>query len=235
MSLSSFHSQGFQIVRNVFSETELLELRAEADRISTEAESACVRNVVPKSKMFQELAVDQRIAALLPENTNLVRSILFDKTPASNWPVQWHQDLTIAVREKIEMEGYGLWSLKGNIPHVQPPLSVLESMVTIRIHLDPTTEENGALKVISESHRDGIHPKKNFTEKEQQNCVTCECNPGDILLMRPLIWHSSARSTSPSHRRILHFEFAKPSLLNPRLQWHYTRFPLWSLFSESTK
>jgi len=32
-----------------------------------------------------------------------VKAILFDKTPSMNWYVTWHQDLTIAVKEKIEV------------------------------------------------------------------------------------------------------------------------------------
>jgi hypothetical protein len=38
-----------------------------------------------------------------------VRALFFDKTPEANWPVLWHQDLTIAVAGH---EGWGPWSVK---------------------------------------------------------------------------------------------------------------------------
>jgi len=47
-----------------------------------------------------------------------VRGILFDKTPDANWTVPWHQDLSIAVRERVEVAGYGPWSVKAGVPHV---------------------------------------------------------------------------------------------------------------------
>src|SRR5712672_404935 len=77
-----------------------------------------------------------------------VRGILFDKTPGANWKVMWHQDLTIAVREQVETDGYGPWSEKAGVVHVQPPREVLESMLAVRIHLDASTAGNGPLRVL---------------------------------------------------------------------------------------
>jgi hypothetical protein len=51
----------------------------------------------------------------------------------------------------------------------------------------------------------------------------CICEPGDVLLMSPLLLHSSLRSTKPNRRRILHFEYAPPNALDPRLTWHETQ------------
>jgi len=34
-------------------------------------------------------------------------ALLFDKLPRANWLVAWHQDLTIAVRERFDTEGFG--------------------------------------------------------------------------------------------------------------------------------
>ncbi|MBI5175430.1 MAG: hypothetical protein SFV17_00300 [Candidatus Obscuribacter sp.] len=52
-----------------------------------------------------------------------VRAILFDKTPAANWYVTWHQDLSIPVKERHDIAGYGPWSTKEGVLHVQPPAS----------------------------------------------------------------------------------------------------------------
>ncbi|AFM02582.1 Phytanoyl-CoA dioxygenase (PhyH) [Bernardetia litoralis DSM 6794] len=78
----------------------------------------------------------------------VVKSIYFDKPQNSNWYVPYHQDLTISVDRKIELKGFNYWTVKQNQFAVQPPLQILENIVTIRIHLDETNENNGALRVI---------------------------------------------------------------------------------------
>ena len=58
----------------------------------------------------------------------------------------WHQDLTISVKEQVEIDGYGPWTVKAGVVNVQPPLSILERMLAIRFHLDDCDERNGVLK-----------------------------------------------------------------------------------------
>lgn len=90
-----------------------------------------------------------------PVSPVAVRGIYFDKSPAANWLVPWHQDLTLALRERREVSGFGPWSVKDGIPHVQPPVALLEKMITLRLHLDDTDETNGALRVVPGSHVHG--------------------------------------------------------------------------------
>jgi hypothetical protein len=96
---------GFEIIRDLFNEEEINSLRVEADRVARFAKSTCVRHLRGKSNLFNKLSKIQNILRLFPEQLSPVRSILFDKTPEENWPVAWHQDLTIAVREKKEING----------------------------------------------------------------------------------------------------------------------------------
>lgn len=84
-----------------------------------------------------------------------VRAILFDKTPEANWALAWHQDRTIAVRQRHQADGFDRWTVKARILHVEQPFKVLERMVTARIHLDPVDEENARLLVAVGSHRAG--------------------------------------------------------------------------------
>ena len=42
-----------------------------------------------------------------------VRAIYFDKSPEANWLVPWHQDLTLALRSRAEVPGFGPWSSEG--------------------------------------------------------------------------------------------------------------------------
>ncbi len=149
------------------------------------------------------------VAPYLPGKPQLVRAIYFDKSPEVNWLVPWHQDLTIAVREKLDVPGYGPWSIKDGILHVQPPVEVLESMITLRIHLDDTDETNGALRVLPGTHLRGkLATAEIATTREHVTEFLCVATHGDAYLMRPLLLHASSRSTSDRHRRVLHFEYA---------------------------
>ena len=47
-----------------------------------------------------------------------VRAILFDKNPAMNWSLGWHQDRTICVRERHDVAGFGPWTRKAGMTHV---------------------------------------------------------------------------------------------------------------------
>jgi hypothetical protein len=72
----------------------------------------------------RELAVSvpvkQLVSAILGEKCFAVRGILFNKTPDSNWKVVWHQDRSIAVRERRGVPHFGPWSTKAGVLHVQP-------------------------------------------------------------------------------------------------------------------
>lgn len=156
----------------------------------------------------------------LGQQAFVVRATLFDKTPDANWKVPWHQDLTIAVDVRQELAGYGPWSLKAGVHHVQPPTEVLQRIITIRIHLDPSPATNGALRVMPGSHRLG-RVNQNRIERyiDDSLTVTCAARAGDALVMRPLLFHASSASSEPGHRRVLHFDYAVGELAGV-LQWH---------------
>ncbi|WP_395742280.1 phytanoyl-CoA dioxygenase family protein [Prosthecobacter sp.] len=156
----------------------------------------------------------------LPSAPVPVRGIYFDKRPEMNWLVAWHQDLTLALREQAEVPGFGPWSVKDGVPHVQPPVRLLEQMLTARLHLDDTDAENGALKVIPGTHRSGrLSAEAIRGWRETRDEILCEARAGDVLLMRPLLLHASSRSSSTRRRRVLHVEFAGFTLPQP-LEWH---------------
>lgn len=157
---------------------------------------------------------------LMGDKARPVRALFFDKNSAANWHVNWHQDLTIAVREKRRAEGFGAWTIKAGVPHVQPPILVLEKMLALRIHLDKTDESNGALRVIPGSHRFG---RLSSDQIEQltgtQPPKVCPVNLGGVLFMKPLLLHSSLSCQRPVHRRVFHIEFSAEEL-PAGLEWY---------------
>jgi ectoine hydroxylase-related dioxygenase (phytanoyl-CoA dioxygenase family) len=147
----------------------------------------------------------------------VVKSIYFDKPNTSNWFVSYHQDLTISVDKKIEQPGFGPWTVKQNQFAVQPPLHILQENFTIRVHLDDTDEQNGALKIIPKSHNKGVYrPETIDWSKEQENI--CRVKSGGIMFMKPLLLHSSGRITNKQKRRVIHIEFSKSDLPG-ELKW----------------
>jgi ectoine hydroxylase-related dioxygenase (phytanoyl-CoA dioxygenase family) len=131
----------------------------------------------------------------------------------------WHQDRTVAVREKRDVPGFGPWTVKAGVPHVQPPLTIMENMLTIRLHVDECQETNGPLRIIAGSHRAGFVDDKSIQSlTKEARPVTCIVPQGGAMLMRPLLLHSSARATKPNHRRVIHLEFAATPLTGG-LEW----------------
>jgi ectoine hydroxylase-related dioxygenase (phytanoyl-CoA dioxygenase family) len=179
-----------------------------------------IRGLLQKSPMIAAWARSEHVAAQLPEGMQPVRAILFDKTADANWMVAWHQDLTIAVQERQDVPDYGPWSVKDGVAHVQPPISLLERMITLRLHLDDTPSENGALKVIPGSHRHGRLDAASIAAlRKGTRGHICTATAGDSLLMKPLILHASSPSARPGHRRVIHLEYAFADALHPSLQW----------------
>jgi ectoine hydroxylase-related dioxygenase (phytanoyl-CoA dioxygenase family) len=148
-----------------------------------------------------------------------VRGIFFDKTPAANWPVAWHQDLTLALATRRDTEGWTNWTVKRGVTHVQATPQLLARMVTMRLHLDDCLEDNGPLRVIPRSHAVGILDRAEITARAKSDEITVTAKAGDALFMRPLLLHASSPAKEPAHRRVLHLEFAPPDLLPDGLNW----------------
>lgn len=159
------------------------------------------------SKPVREIA-----NAILGPNCFAVKAVLFNKTQKSNWKVVWHQDLTISVSERREVAGFGPWTQKASIPHVQPPPEIMNRILAIRLHLDDSEADNGPLRVIPSSHKSGRLSAQQIANWQKSNCVTCIVPKGGALLMRPLLLHASSSGTVPKPRRVIHFEFAAEDL-----------------------
>jgi ectoine hydroxylase-related dioxygenase (phytanoyl-CoA dioxygenase family) len=223
--------RGFAVIGDVVSEREINATIAELDQLSVGQSSRggqvyAARNLLATVPSVKLLARAPRIRAIveavLGKAPFPVRGILFDKVPGANWNVGWHQDQFIAVRERRDVPGFRAWSIKQNIPHVLPPTSVLERMLTLRIHLDDCRAGNGALKVIPGSHNQGLLSDEEIGSLVANSEPTiCEALRGSVLAMRPLLLHASSPAASPSHRRVVHIEYAADPLPGG-LEWPLT-------------
>lgn len=225
---AELNENGFTLFRKVLSEKTISDLISDLSKLDfssavSEKNGTAfgIRNLLNLSPQVREFAESNAVRkiseSLLGKSAKVVRAIYFDKTPDANWKVPWHQDLTIAVKEKVEAEGFTAWTRKAEIWHVQPPSRVLERMLTLRFHLDDADETNGALKVVKGSHKRRLSSTE--IQKMSKPVTVCEAAKGDVLLMRPLLVHSSSAGTNPRHRRVIHFEISADNLAG-NLSWY---------------
>jgi len=148
-----FEDEGRYWVRGALSSRDLKLL----DQVSSKEQLAGSR------LEWSELLVE---AAGISSNLNLiaervltgakpVRFVSFNKNSKTNWSLPWHQDRVIAVKGKVEKDGFINWSQKAGQWHCEPPTEILEKMVFARIHLDASDETNGCLELSIGSHKHG--------------------------------------------------------------------------------
>lgn len=227
--LLSFQRDGFSVLPEVFRQQEIEDLIQAVARIDgddgvrSRGGVYAVRNLLHLSPAINHLAHSPRVRSIVEEYLERpafpVRGTLFDKTGAANWLVPWHQDLTICVISRADVPGYGPWTIKAGVCHVQPPISVLENMLSVRIHLDDCDESNGALRVLPGTHNLGRLTAGQITEKQCLSAsISCDVQKGDVVLMRPLLLHASSAASKAVHRRVIHIDYAS-SQLDGGLQW----------------
>lgn len=217
MSLLDFEKDGVEIRRALISSDIIESVKEDIDLENDKLKKYGVRNLEKKFQSISKLVEDETILSiarkLLNNQVSLVRAIFFDKTPDKNWFVTWHQDKTVTLNKKIALDGWGPWSIKDEVHHVQPPISVLNSMVTFRLHIDPSDEKNGCLKVIPGTHHYGILKQKEIDELvKNTSAVPCIVEAADAVIMRPHTLHSSCKADKPSHRRVVHLEYSSYEL-----------------------
>jgi hypothetical protein len=213
-------ADGFQVMPPILEATVidsliqgLVKLETDQDMGGSRAGSYGARNLLRNCPEVGALAYSHALRRLLFPALGAaafpVRALFFDKLAGANWQVGWHQDLSIAVTERVEVSGFSGWSVKKGVTHVQAPAIVLENMLTVRIHLDDCAEDNGPLRVLRGSHKQGrLDDEQIEAWKRTAEEVCCLVPKGGALLMRPLLLHASAPAKNPRHRRVIHIEYA---------------------------
>lgn len=212
--LKELNEKGFYLRQTLFSERSINQLKQLI--VFKNGKTFAVRQffkVYPQAKkIIFNTAFQDFFTQNIGKKYHLIKAIYFDKPPTANWIVPWHQDLTIVTEQKADIKGYSKWRLKNGMFYTQPPLELLEDIITIRIHLDRCTFENGALRVIPKSHQNGVCSKLVFSK---QKPFICEVEAGGIMLMKPLLFHASKRTSNNLNRRVVHLEFSSKILPKP--------------------
>ena len=159
---------GFAIVADVLEEQVVDGCRAliEAARadgrrqsVSNASDTYGMRNLtdaVPEiAGLVQQPAVADLVESVIGPGAFMVRSTLFDKTAGANWGVFWHQDLSIVVQGRCDVDGFSAWTRKAGVDCVQPPIEMMQRILAVRLHLDDCRAANGALKVLPGTHVGG--------------------------------------------------------------------------------
>ena len=220
--------KGFTVLDNIYSHSEIEKISETIQNIDTSKETfrksedlfaiwQFLKEIPEVKELIFNDHLKQIISEIFGENYFVVKSIYFDKPEKSNWYVAYHQDLTVSVDQKVPLENFGPWTTKQNQFAVQPPLEILENIFTVRIHLDDTDGQNGALKVIPTSHSKGIFRPEtiDWTVETEEICLV---KSGGMMIMKPLLLHGSNRTTNGKKRRVIHIEFSNQPLPKP-LNW----------------
>ena len=216
--MNDFNQNGYVILPQAIDIKSIDLLKQEISRYTKDKMAYGIRDLHSKISSVYNLATSDVIKNILDEHKTelefkLIKAIFFNKNLQQNWAVPWHQDKTIAVKQKVAISGYKNWTVKQGVTHVQPPLNILNKITTIRIALDDTDSNNGALKIIPRSHKLGVLNQKQLNcVVQQESALSCSLKTGDILMMHPLILHSSNKSINNKARRTIHLEYSNVSL-----------------------
>ncbi|MDB5364488.1 MAG: hypothetical protein JWM77_415 [Rhodospirillales bacterium] len=164
-------------------------------------------------------AVGAIVHRLLGDDARAVRAVLFEKNADTNWKLGWHQDRTILVRERIEVDGFGPWTLKQGLLHVAPPPEVQREMITVRVHLDDVDADNAPLLIAPGSHRLGRIAEPDVPDVVARcGAYSCLAQAGDMWVYATPILHASEAAARPRRRRVLQVDYAARDLPGG-LQW----------------
>lgn len=222
-------AKGFTIIPDVFSGAQLTKLAETVESIRTDgpnirqsADVFAIRSLLQEVPVLSEVLWQQSFNELLDKllgpTYEAVKAIYFDKPAESNWAVPWHQDLLISVDRQQYVPDWTNWTKRHGQWSAQPTASYLSRIYTVRIHLDDCDETNGALKVLPGTHNQGILSDADIQALDKTIAVSTNVPKGGLLIMRPLLVHASAKSSSPTNRRVIHLELAE-NRLPKGIQW----------------
>jgi len=211
--------KGFGILNHIYTKRDIRKLKTNLDSYIKEHNEQAfgMREVLKKIPKLKDVLFNKNFKKLIKsidKDVFLTKAIYFDKSPKDNWYVTWHQDVPINVLEKIEVDGFKSWTNKKGVISVCPPENISKNTFAMRIHLDDTTNKNGALKVIPGSHNKRLNDEEIKLISNNSIPFISEIAAGGAQLIKPLLLHASSPTTVQKRRRVLHLEFSSIKLPN---------------------
>lgn len=181
------------------------------------------QRLAPSSAIWEALgkkgAIANALNHIMPDAFP-TRVVSFNKTATQNWGVPWHQDRVIAAAAKCDHPDFDNWSQKGGIWHCEPPISVLDKMLFLRIHLDDDIDGNGAMEIAKGSHVHGRVPASKAEDiAAKYETEICRGKRGDVLVLKMLTLHRSSPAAVAGTRRVLRVDYANRTLPEP-VRWN---------------
>jgi ectoine hydroxylase-related dioxygenase (phytanoyl-CoA dioxygenase family) len=208
----TIEENGFDVIPGLFSSDCMDRLLEAVDRLAPRRSRAGIRHALglaPVAGIARQTQVIGLARAVIGPDAFPFRATLFDKSPQSNWLVVWHQDTALPLRERIDVPGWGPWSVKEGIRYAHGPAAALSQVLAVRIHLDDSNIENGPLRVLPRTHRLGVLSDDTLHELSMEiGAVDCVVPKGGVVVIRPLVVHASSKSQVGAPRRVLHIEYA---------------------------
>src|SRR5262249_13182872 len=126
--------------------------------------------------------------AVMGPNAFPFRTMLFDKSAQSNWLVPCHQDTAVPLGRRRAVGRWWPCSDKEGIDGAPGPPAALRGTVAIRVHVDNSNGDNGALRVLPGTDKNGVVPDDEIHEAVSSIRPVEWCaGAGAVLIMMPLL------------------------------------------------
>ncbi len=199
---------GFVLVPGVLSAAECERLRSliEPAAVGKPGSRTLLREPWCR-ELAHRLAERSELGGLLAAGVVPWQATVFDKSIETNWLVPFHRDLSVPVARRVDHPALRGWSEKEGLWFVQPPTDDLRRMTAVRVHLDSSGEQDGALRVVPGSHQVPDPTTDRLAEPDAGDAaaaVVVAARTGDVLALSPLLLHASSKRVGEGRRRVLH-------------------------------
>ena len=123
---------GYTIINSLYSEIEIKTIISciehsdlNKSMITNSKDLFAIRQLLKNIPSLKKLLFNDNLVSLISQLSKtdlfLTKAIYFDKPTKSNWFVAYHQDLSISVKTKADVNNYKNWTHKKGQYGVQPP------------------------------------------------------------------------------------------------------------------
>lgn len=196
----SYRLDGYEVISGVVGDEELRRIGAVLETAFAASTRLALRHedIAAMSQL-----VRCRVAAVLPiiAGAQCISCHYFNKCDDENWMVPLHRDEYFICNEHVRAGDAAVSTIKEGERFGLYPFPLLRRIIAVRVAIDRISQDNGPLRVIPRSDGEG------FVPSDLDRGVEVLQEPGDALIMSPLIYHASGRIAGGGRRRVLHFAY----------------------------